>query len=76
MHSDMIIIHLADFCVCNLSKGPGTRADKMKLSVHLGKILVKKLVGLNCTDKLHSVRLLTIWYLLVRCINKSANSGI
>ena len=36
-------------------KGRHTRADKMKLSVHLGKILVKKSVEFNTTDTVHSV---------------------
>ena len=47
------------------TKGPRTRADTMKLSVHLGKISVTKSVGLNCTDKILSVRVLTILYLKI-----------
>ena len=46
-------------------KGRRTRADKMKLSVHLGKISVKKSVEFNTTNKVHSVRLLTILYLKI-----------
>ena len=55
------------------SKGPRTRGDKMKLSVHLGEIFVKKSVGLSCTDKLHSVWLLTIRYLKIRFISEKVN---
>ena len=50
----------------SLGKGRRTRADTMKLSVHLGKILVKKSVEFNSADIFHSVRLQTIWYLKIR----------
>ena len=47
---------------------PSHTADKMKLLVHLGKISVKKSAGFNATDKVHSLRLLTIMYLKIRYI--------
>ena len=44
----------------------------MELSVHLGIVLVKRLVGINATDKVHSLRLPTITYLKIRYIKKNS----
>ena len=35
----------------------------MELWVDFGTLLLHKSVGLRCTDKLHNVRVPTIWYL-------------
>ena len=51
---------------CNtvVTKGRCTRADNLNLSVHFFlALLVQRSAGLKCTDKLHSVRLIMIWYL-------------
>ena len=53
-----------------LRKGRRTQADNLNLSVHFGALSVQKSVGLMCTDKLHSVRLLTIWYFKIRYISE------
>ena len=49
-----------------LNKARHTRADNLNLSVHFATFSEKISVGLKCTDKLHSVRLLTICYLKIR----------
>ena len=43
--------------------GRRTWADKLKLSVEFGTLLVLKSVVFNATDKVHSVQVLTILYL-------------
>ena len=48
------------------TKACRTRADKIKISVELVKILVKKSVLTNSNDTFQSVRLLTILHLKIR----------
>ena len=50
------------FSMCFKPKGRCTGADNLNLSVHFATFSVKISVGLKCTGKLHSLRLLTIWY--------------